>query len=61
MNALRLEQPPLLFQQRLPSLQFRSDGLDGLFYPWPRHDEVTLRIDGQAVEHAKLVTRERIK
>ena len=61
MDALRFEQPALLFEQSFPALQFVLDRLNGLLEPRPRHDEVALRINGQTIEHCDFVAGQRIE
>ena len=61
MNTLRLQQPALLFQQRLPSLELFLDRADRLFEARPRHDEMAFRIHRQTVVLPDFITGERIK
>src|SRR5687768_8745675 len=55
MDALRLQQPPLVFEQGFPSLEFLFDRPDSTFDSGTRHDEVALGINGQTLQLARLV------
>ena len=61
MDALRLQQSSLPLEQRLPSLQLVLDRFDRLLETRPRHDEVRLRINRQAIEQSDFVSGQRIE
>ena len=48
-HALGFEQTSLVLEQRFPVFQFGLDGRDGGLDTRARHDEVTLRINGESV------------
>ena len=60
-NPLRFKQASLPFEQRLPTGKLGLDRFDRLLDPRPRHDEMTLGINGKAIEHAQFIAGQRIK
>src|SRR2546426_1664216 len=61
MHALRFKQAALLLEQCFPSGKLALDRLHSLLDPWPRHDEMTFRINRQAIEHVQFVAGERVE
>src|SRR5947208_14767040 len=60
-DPLRFKQASLPFEQRLPTGKLGLDRFDGLLDPRPRHDEMALGINGEAIEHAQFIAGQRIK
>ena len=55
MNPLRFKQASLLLEQTLPTTKLCLDRFDSLLDARPRHNEMALWIDGEAIEYAQFV------
>src|SRR5687767_10360524 len=61
MDALRFQQPSLVFEQRFPAFEFLLDRLDSTNDSGTRHDEVALGIHGQTLQLARFIASQWIE